>query len=108
MRLVTFRHGGSGATAGILSENKVTSLGTDMLRLIFSGAVPAPVGESFDLDSVTLLAPIPRPPKFICVGLNYRDHAIESNMAMPKVPTIFSKFSNVVIAPGENILLPKE
>jgi 2-keto-4-pentenoate hydratase/2-oxohepta-3-ene-1,7-dioic acid hydratase in catechol pathway len=108
MRLVTFRHGGSGATAGVLRENQVTSLGTDMLRVIFSGVVPAPVGESFELSSVTLLAPIPRPPKFICVGLNYRDHAIESNMAMPKVPTIFSKFSNVVIGPGENIVLPKE
>jgi 2-keto-4-pentenoate hydratase/2-oxohepta-3-ene-1,7-dioic acid hydratase in catechol pathway len=108
MKLVTFRHGGSGAQAGILTGDKVTGLGTDMLRLIFSGTVPAPVGESYDLSTVTLLAPIPRPPKFICVGLNYRDHAIESNMAIPKVPTIFSKFSNVVIAPGENIVLPKE
>ena len=108
MKLVTFRHGGSGAQAGILAGDNVTGLGTDMLRLIFSGAVPTPAGESYNLSDVTLLAPIPRPPKFICVGLNYRDHAIESNMAIPKVPTIFSKFSNVVIAPGENIVLPKE
>src|SRR5580698_5858611 len=108
MRLVTFRHGGSGAAAGILDGNRVTSLGKPMLQVIFSGAVPAPVGESVPLSECTLLAPIPRPPKFICVGLNYRDHAIESNMAIPKVPTIFSKFSNVVIGPGENIVLPKE
>src|ERR1035438_1229185 len=108
MKLVTFRHGGSGAQAGILNGDKVTGLGTDMLRLIFSGAIPAPTGESYDLPTVTLLAPIPRPPKFICVGLNYRDHAIESNMAIPTVPTIFSKFSNVVIGPGETIFLPKE
>src|SRR5271155_4727211 len=112
MKLVTFRHGGSGAQAGILNGNKVTGLGPDksmtMLRLIFSGAVPAPTGESYDLSTVTLLAPIPRPPKFICVGLNYRDHAIESNMAIPKVQTIFSKFSNVVIGPGEAIVLPRE
>jgi 2-keto-4-pentenoate hydratase/2-oxohepta-3-ene-1,7-dioic acid hydratase in catechol pathway len=108
MRLVTFRHGGDRATAGVLRENKVTGFGMDMLQLISSGAIPAPVGESFDLSDVALLAPIPRPPKFICVGLNYRDHAIESNMAIPKVPTIFSKFSNVVIGPGEKIVLPKE
>ena len=111
MKLVTFRHGGSGAQAGILAGNKVTGLGSDksmtMLRLIFFGAVPAPVGESYDLSAVTLLAPIPRPPKFICVGLNYRDHALESKMEIPKVPTIFSKFPSAVIAPGESIVLPK-
>jgi 2-keto-4-pentenoate hydratase/2-oxohepta-3-ene-1,7-dioic acid hydratase in catechol pathway len=96
MRLVTFRHGGDGARAGVLAGNKVTGLGTSMLQVIFSGSAPAPSGESYDLSAVTLLAPIPRPPKFICVGLNYRDHAIESNMAIPKVPTIFNKFPSVV------------
>ena len=50
-------------------------------------------GAAFSLDSVTLLAPIPRPPKLICVGLNYRDHALESKMEIPKVPTIFAKFA---------------
>lgn len=107
MRLVTFSHPRRGATAGILSGNKVMSLDGDMLQFISSGAIVCE-GESFDLAEITLMAPIPRPPKFICVGLNYRDHAIESNMAMPKVPTIFSKFSNTVIGPGENIVLPKE
>ena len=62
---------------------------------------------SFALNSVTLLAPVPRPPKFICVGLNYRDHAIETKMEIPKIPTIFSKFSSAVIGPGEAIVLPK-
>ena len=108
MRLVTFRQGGHGATAGVVTGNKVTGLGMNMLQVIFAGATPAPIGDSYDLSAVTLLAPIPRPPKFICVGLNYRDHAIESNMAMPKVPTIFSKFSSAVIGPGENIVLPPE
>ncbi len=59
------------------------------------------------LDSVKLLAPVPRPPKLICVGLNYRDHAIETKMEIPKIPTIFSKFSSSVIGPGEPIVLPK-
>ena len=57
------------------------------------------------LSDVTVLAPIPRPAKLICVGLNYRDHAIESKMEIPKVPTIFSKFSSAVIGPGENIVV---
>jgi 2-keto-4-pentenoate hydratase/2-oxohepta-3-ene-1,7-dioic acid hydratase in catechol pathway len=62
---------------------------------------------SLPLDSITLLAPVPRPPKLICVGLNYRDHAIETKMEIPKIPTIFSKFSSAVIGPGAPIVLPK-
>ena len=63
--------------------------------------------EVASLAGVQLLAPIPRPPKIICVGLNYRDHAIESNMEIPKVPTIFSKYSTSVIGPGDTIELPR-
>jgi len=59
------------------------------------------------LKKVRYLPVIPDARKIICVGLNYRDHAEESNMAIPDRPTIFSKFSNTVIAPGENIVLPK-
>lgn len=66
-----------------------------------------PEGASFAAHSVELLAPVPRPPKLICVGLNYRDHALETKMEVPKVPTIFSKFSSSVIGPGKPIVLPK-
>jgi 2-keto-4-pentenoate hydratase/2-oxohepta-3-ene-1,7-dioic acid hydratase in catechol pathway len=52
-------------------------------------------------------APVPRPGKLICIGLNYRDHAAESNMALPDKPVVFSKFSSAVIAPGEPIVLPR-
>ena len=58
-------------------------------------------------SSVTLKAPIPRPGKIICLGLNYRDHAIESNLPIPTYPVVFAKFANVVIGPGEAIVLPK-
>jgi 2-keto-4-pentenoate hydratase/2-oxohepta-3-ene-1,7-dioic acid hydratase in catechol pathway len=51
-------------------------------------------------------APVPRPGKIICIGLNYRDHAAESNMAIPEKPVMFSKFSNCVVAPGEPVVLP--
>lgn len=52
------------------------------------------------------LAPVPRPGKLICIGLNYRDHAAESNMAIPERPVVFSKFSTAVIAPGEAVIVP--
>ena len=59
------------------------------------------------LSEVKLKAPIPRPKKLLCVGLNYRDHALETNSEIPNVPTIFAKMSTAVIAAGENIVLPK-
>src|SRR5882672_9206604 len=51
-------------------------------------------------------APVPRPGKLICIGLNYRDHAAESNMPIPERPVVFSKFATAVIAPGEPVVLP--
>ena len=57
-------------------------------------------------DAVELLAPVPRPGKLICVGLNYRDHAAESQMPIPEQPVIFSKFSTAVVGPNQPIVLP--
>jgi 2-keto-4-pentenoate hydratase/2-oxohepta-3-ene-1,7-dioic acid hydratase in catechol pathway len=51
-------------------------------------------------------APVPRPGKIVCIGLNYRDHAQESGLAVPSTPVIFSKFSSCVIAPGEPVVVP--
>jgi len=55
----------------------------------------------------TLAAPIPRPGKVLCIGLNYRDHAAESGMAIPAEPVCFSKFSSAVIGPETPIRLPR-
>jgi 2-keto-4-pentenoate hydratase/2-oxohepta-3-ene-1,7-dioic acid hydratase in catechol pathway len=51
-------------------------------------------------------APVPKPGKIVCIGLNYRDHAAESNMPIPERPVVFSKFSTAVIAPGEPVVIP--
>ena len=108
MRLVTFQaEAGSTPQAGIVSGDQVIGLGQDMLSVIAVGKLPALAGPRYDLAAVKLLAPIPRPPKFICVGMNYRDHAREAGYEIPSIPTIFSKFSNVVIGPGAPIVLPK-
>jgi len=55
----------------------------------------------------TLLAPVPEPQKVICIGLNYRDHAIESGMDIPTEPVCFGKFSNTIAASGDEIRIPK-
>lgn len=53
-----------------------------------------------------LLAPVPRPGKLICIGLNYRDHAAESKMPIPSSPVVFSKFTSSIIGPGEPVIVP--
>ena len=49
---------------------------------------------------------VANPGKIICVGLNYRRHAIESGMAIPMSPVLFPKYSNAIAAPGEQVVLP--
>jgi 2-keto-4-pentenoate hydratase/2-oxohepta-3-ene-1,7-dioic acid hydratase in catechol pathway len=56
--------------------------------------------------AVKLLAPIPNPPKIICIGLNYRDHAAESGAPIPRDPVLFSKYATAIIGPEEAIVLP--
>ena len=53
-----------------------------------------------------LLAPVPRPGKLICIGLNYRDHAAESKMAIPESPVVFSKFVTAVVGCEQPVILP--
>ncbi len=54
-----------------------------------------------------LAAPVPRPGKILCLGLNYRDHAEEARQAIPEVPVIFTKPPSCVIGHRDPILLPK-
>ena len=58
-------------------------------------------------NSARLHAPITDPGKFICVGLNYRDHAEEAKQPIPKEPPIFAKWSNAILDPNEPILRPR-
>ena len=45
--------------------------------------------------------------KFICIGLNYADHAAESNMPIPKEPIIFMKATSAIIGPNDDVIVPK-
>lgn len=64
-----------------------------------------PTGSSYRLGEVRLLAPC-EPSKLVCVGLNYRKHAEETNMPLPEVPLIFLKPSTSLIGPEDNIIYP--
>ena len=58
-------------------------------------------------DEVRLGPPIQRPSKIICVGLNYRDHAKESGMAVPAEPVIFFKATTAIVGPNDDVIIPK-
>jgi len=58
------------------------------------------------LNKVKLLAPIARPPKIICLGLNYKDHAAEQGRIPSKEPVIFMKPNTTIIGPNENVIKP--
>ena len=62
--------------------------------------------SSFLINQVSLLAPIIFPPKIICLGLNYRDHAAEQNAPIPNEPIIFLKPHTAIIGHCEKIVKP--
>jgi 2-keto-4-pentenoate hydratase/2-oxohepta-3-ene-1,7-dioic acid hydratase in catechol pathway len=120
LRFVTFQSD-RGIEPGVMLDGQVIGLrgaGFENLLSIIAGGADAldrvtrwiqrpPAGEVPDMANITLRAPITRPGKIICIGLNYRDHAEEGKMAIPEVPTVFCKFATSIIGPDVPIVLPK-
>jgi 2-keto-4-pentenoate hydratase/2-oxohepta-3-ene-1,7-dioic acid hydratase in catechol pathway len=79
----------------------------DVGELLASGASISRTGGAVHAaTSVTLHAPIARPGKIICVGLNYHDHCREQSIEPPAYPILFSKFANAVADPGASVTRP--
>jgi 2-keto-4-pentenoate hydratase/2-oxohepta-3-ene-1,7-dioic acid hydratase in catechol pathway len=105
VRVARFRAGGSIHT-GIVLGDEIAEAQGDVLAV--AAAAPAvETGPSHPLDTVELLAPIERPPKFLAIGLNYADHMAESGAEAPVFPVFFNKQSTCVIGPGEAIHRPR-
>src|SRR5213596_4227647 len=58
-------------------------------------------------DDVRLGPPLCRPSKIVCVGLNYRDHARESGMAVPEEPVLFFKATSAITGPNDDVIIPR-
>jgi len=76
--------------------------GIEKLKGILKGNLP-----SISMDGKRIGAQIARPWKVIGIGLNYADHAKESNMPIPPEPVVFTKASNTVIGPYDTVLIPR-
>jgi 2-keto-4-pentenoate hydratase/2-oxohepta-3-ene-1,7-dioic acid hydratase in catechol pathway len=113
MKLVSFSAADGAVKPGFLSEDTgtivdLTSSGyASALDVITKGVTQAASGKTVSLKDVKLHAPLSNPPRVFAIGLNYRDHAVESGMAIPTTPVVFFKMTTSVIGPGDAIVLPK-
>jgi 2-keto-4-pentenoate hydratase/2-oxohepta-3-ene-1,7-dioic acid hydratase in catechol pathway len=110
MRFVTYDTG-DGPRTGVLRGDEIADVGPgavdDVLR---DGGLPDAVAGSAStvrLDAARLLAPVARPSKIVCMGLNYREHAAEAGLDPPETPTFFAKFANALAPPGAEVALPE-
>ena len=130
MRLVTYTTGGELEPLGAFTDKGIVDLQRAAANAgipgeAFAGMIPfltagdaatreakkligrAALSEIVPVSSVRLRPPVPRPGKIIAVGLNYRDHAMESGAAQPpKVPILFAKFPNSISGPEDPIVIP--
>lgn len=116
MKLVSFSAADGKVRPGALLEEDnlvvdLTAAGyADALAVIGAGVTA--VGEpgtyaGHKLDQVRLHAPLANPPRLFAIGLNYREHAIETKMAFPDFPVVFFKLQTSIVGPGEAIVLPR-
>ncbi|MEW9033173.1 MAG: fumarylacetoacetate hydrolase family protein, partial [Planifilum fimeticola] len=83
-------------------ETALRELAADVDRALRDGTQLLPEKE------LTLGPCVPRPEKILCIGLNYRKHAEESNMPIPEYPILFNKFHNALAGSGEPVPIPRE
>lgn len=78
--------------------------GIERLRTAVKSGKLAPLHDT----NLRIGAPIGKPEKIICIGLNYRNHAIESGMEVPKEPIIFMKAPNTIVGPHDDVCIPRK
>lgn len=114
MKIVSYRDQGGSVRGGVLEADRVhpfpETATDDVLSFILrsSGSLTYEVSAPLPLHAVTLLAPLQHPPRIFGIGLNYREHAVESKMAVQSVPTVFVKLASSITGPEADVLLPPE
>ncbi|MEE8348934.1 MAG: fumarylacetoacetate hydrolase family protein [Acidobacteriota bacterium] len=89
-----------------LSHGAVAIESAGEIQKLLEGGADIEAEAVYRKDEIRLLAPIPNPGKIIAIGLNYRDHAEEQDVPLPKNPLIFAKFPSSLIGPDDEIRLP--
>ncbi|MBX3254404.1 MAG: fumarylacetoacetate hydrolase family protein [Chitinophagaceae bacterium] len=119
MKLIRFGQAGKEKPGIVLQDGKridVSAFGEDYTERFFETNGPDRLGKWLSdnagrapvvSNAERLGAPIVRPSKLICIGLNYSDHAAESNMQLPAEPIIFFKATSAIVGPEDDITIPK-
>lgn len=115
MKLATFSLGGSAPRIGRVEGMEMVELSGPGLPAEMSALLASPdglqqartaSGPRHALESVTLWAPVLRPPKILAIGLNYKDHIAETKLETPAFPMFFNKQSTAANGPYAPIHLP--
>src|SRR5262249_54071214 len=88
--------------AGVVKDIDGAVLANDLATLRGIKTDSLPVGNK----GVRIAEPVANVRKFLCIGLNYSDHAAESGMAPPTEPIIFTKQTSAIIGPNDDVYLP--
>ena len=116
MKLIRFGENGKEKTGVILDDKKydTSAFGEDYTEQFFETDGLTRLATFIKdaklpqlADDVRLGSPIARPSKIICIGLNYADHAHETNAPLPPEPVIFMKATTAIVGPFDNIIVPK-
>lgn len=120
MKLVTFTYQNQARVGAVVDDAVIDSLGNakiprTMIDFLSAGAEALTAMQDLidsgehrlSLAVVKLNAPIPRPPKYVAIALNYADHIAETGKAKPEYPSFFTKHSTCVIGSGDDIQMPK-
>ena len=118
MRLVTYKDRDRSIKPGVLLGEEIVDISgqVDSIKSLIEGGPDALArlrnslqGKThrIPLAEVELRAPLQNPPRIFCLGLAYRDHAIETHQEIPKVPTIFLKLTSALNGPRSAVVLPK-
>lgn len=119
MKLIRFGAEGQEKPGVQLADGKkidVSAFGTDYNEEFFGNNGIEKLGKWLETNSdscpeiggdVRLGAPLTRPSKIVCVGLNYAMHAAESGMDIPKEPVLFFKATSSIVGPNDDIIIPK-
>ncbi len=105
---------------GVQLENgtriDVTAFGEDFTEAFFGGDGPARLKTWLSSNAAgcpvvpgttRLGAPLCRPSKIVCIGLNYAKHAKEAGMEIPKEPLLFFKATSAIVGPNDDVVIPK-
>ncbi len=116
------RHGPKGQERpGLLdAAGRVRDLSEHITDLAGSALTPASLARlrALDMDSLPVVAGTPQSDlrlgpcvgqvgKFICIGLNYADHAAESGLPVPKEPVVFAKWTSAITGPDDEVEIPR-